>query len=137
MKRALLISTFINLNAQVDINSDNSDPRPMEQHKPITVMYSYVDTGKYQALTVGLDYQYVRSHNTYKQMLFQTVWRAWELNCTEIDLAYTAELEKKKVGAKPIPTVAFIQVMDHFNHTVIASFAQSSQQHQAAQKTAA
>ncbi|MCB0524594.1 MAG: GNAT family N-acetyltransferase [Lewinellaceae bacterium] len=104
--------------------------------KPVAVMFSFMESAKYDALIVGLDYNYVRSHNIYKQMLYLTVWRAWELGCSEIDLAYTAELEKKKVGARPVETIAFVQAMDHFNHAVIASISQTTKLERTCQKAA-
>lgn len=99
------------------------DTTTLEERKPIAVMYSFVEGYTYYAMIVGLDYDYIRSHNTYKQMLYQTLLRAKEIGCKKVDLAFTAELEKKKIGARLTPMVAFVQTMDHFNHTVIASYA--------------
>jgi len=79
----------------------------------VGVMFSYVNEKNYNALLVGLDYQYVRSHGTYKQILYQTLVRARALNCDSLDLAYTAELEKKKLGAKPQEVHAYLQVTEH------------------------
>ncbi len=90
--------------------------------KAVGVMFSYLEKKQYQAMIVGLDYDYVRSHHTYKQMLYHTVMRARALSSTHLDLAFTAELEKKKVGARPVPMVAFVQVMDFFNHASVASY---------------
>ncbi|MEM7792891.1 MAG: GNAT family N-acetyltransferase [Cyanobacteria bacterium P01_C01_bin.118] len=99
------------------------DPAARTAEKPIGVMYSFVKNGLYSALMVGLDYDYLTSHSPYKQMLYHTVQRAWELNCQTLDLAYTAVLEKKKVGARPYPSYAYVQLMDHYNQAVLASFA--------------
>lgn len=90
--------------------------------EPVAVMFSFVGAG-YHALIVGLDGAFQRSHNTYKQALYRTVMRARERGCTHLDLAYTAELEKKKVGARPAPTCAFVQSQDHFNHMIIEAMA--------------
>ena len=97
------------------------DPRPPLERKPVAVMYSHVQGGMYSALIVGLDYEYVRSHGTYKQILYKTVQSAWERECKTLDLAYTAELEKKKVGARPYPTSAYVQVENMYNHAIIES----------------
>ena len=94
--------------------------------QPIAVMFSHKTAINYNALIIGLNYDYVRTHNTYKQMLYQTVMRAKEIGCQKVDLAYTAELEKKKVGARPYQVCAFVQSMDHFNQVVINSFAKSA-----------
>ncbi len=95
------------------------DGRP----EPAAVMFSYVGGGLYGALIVGLDGAVQRSHNTYKQALYRTVMRARQLDCDRLDLAYTAELEKKKVGARPHATCAFVQTEDLFNHMVIEAMA--------------
>lgn len=86
------------------------------QREAVAFLISHKDSEHYTALIVGLDYDYVRSHGTYKQILYRSVWRAWELGCQKLDLAYTADQVKKKIGAKQIPAYAFVQSTDHFNH---------------------
>ncbi|WP_372364447.1 aminotransferase class I/II-fold pyridoxal phosphate-dependent enzyme [Candidatus Uabimicrobium sp. HlEnr_7] len=93
----------------------------IKEEKLVAVMYSFVKSNVYSALIVGLDYQYLYSHKIYKQILYQTVQRASELGCTSLDLAYTAELEKKKVGAKTKPMCAYVEIFDHYNQTLIQS----------------
>ncbi len=83
--------------------------------QPVAIMYSYINHGVYNALTVGLDYRYVKTHNTYKQILFQTVKRAHALGCHKVDLAYTADMEKKKVGATTETAYAYTLAMEHFS----------------------
>ena len=94
--------------------------------QPVAVMFSHVASKNYTALIVGLDYDFVRSMNTYKQILYRTVMRAWQVGCTSLDLAYTAESVKKKVGARPYKATAYVQLMDHYNATVIANMSQAS-----------
>ena len=97
------------------------DERPASEQVPVAVMFSNVNDATYNAMLVGLDYEYVKSHNTYKQILFQTVMRARELECSSLDLAFTAELEKKKVGARPKQVCAYIQQMEHYSQAVIGA----------------
>ncbi|GAA4827752.1 aminotransferase class I/II-fold pyridoxal phosphate-dependent enzyme [Algivirga pacifica] len=87
----------------------------------VGVMFSYVNEDLYNAMIVGLDYAYVRSHNTYKQILYQTLLRAKQLGCHTLDLAYTAELEKKKLGATAQEVYAYVQAADHYNFSVLES----------------
>ncbi len=94
-------------------------PGGAERDAPIAVMFSLRHRGKYQALLVGLDYRYVLEFGTYKQILFKTLERAKELGDRELDLAYTAVLEKKKLGARPHPTRGFIQLFDHYNTALL------------------
>ena len=89
--------------------------------KPVAVMFSFVNDDQYNAMLVGLDYDYVRTQNTYKQILFQTVLRARELGCESVDLAFTAEMEKKKVGAKIQEMYGYSLALDHYNFGVLDS----------------
>lgn len=100
-----------------------ADPRPPADRKPVAVMYSHIAGSTCAALIVGLDDAFIRSHNTYKQALYQTVQRAWARSCERVDLAFTATLEKKKVGARPVPTCVFIESKDIYNHAVLESTA--------------
>ena len=95
--------------------------QPVDNVRPVAVMFSHISAQVYFALIVGLDDRYVRSHGAYKQILYQTVWRAWECGCHTLDLAYTADQVKKKVGAKPHKTVGYIQLTDHFNQALLSS----------------
>ncbi|MGK7924417.1 MAG: aminotransferase class I/II-fold pyridoxal phosphate-dependent enzyme [Spirulina sp.] len=97
------------------------DPIAIAAEKPVAVMFSFVNAGIYSALMVGLDYEYVMSHNIYKQILYQTVQRSRQLECKTLDLAYTAVLEKKKVGARPYPTCAYVQSLDRYSQAVLES----------------
>jgi len=88
---------------------------------PVAVMFSQIIGNKYNALIVGLDYNYVKKHNTYKQILYQTVVRAKALHCKKVDMAYTAEMEKKKIGAVPETSYAFTMALEHFSHAIMES----------------
>ncbi len=87
--------------------------------KATAVMFSYAAGGRYSALIVGLDYAWVDSHNVYKQILYRTVLRGREVGCHTVDLAYTATLAKKKVGARPHPRCAYVQLADHYSQAVM------------------
>ena len=75
----------------------------------VGVLANHIGNKTYSALLVGLDYDYVYSHNSYKQILFQALLRAKELACTKLDLAFTAGMIKKKIGAKEQDLYAFVQ----------------------------
>ena len=83
------------------------------------VMFSHVDSNNYNALIVGLNYEHVYEYNCYKQILFQTVLRAKYLGCKKLDLAFTAELEKKKIGAQTVNVFAYVQSSEHLNESII------------------
>lgn len=87
--------------------------------QPVAVMYSYVNEGSYNTIVVGLDYEKVHSHHAYKQALLQTVLRAKDLGCSRIDLGYTADLEKKRVGAKRQESFSYVMAMEHYSYAVL------------------
>jgi 7-keto-8-aminopelargonate synthetase-like enzyme len=93
------------------------------EKKPVAVMWSHAGKERYNALIIGLDYASVASHDVYKQMLYRTVQRARDLGCRTIDLAYTAELAKKKVGARPHPRCAYVQIADHYSQALMDTIA--------------
>ena len=99
------------------------DSLSFAEEKPVAVMFSFVNAEVYSALIVGLEYEYLKSHNTYKQILYQTVQRARQLECNTLDLAYTAVMEKKKVGARPYPMCAYVQSLDRYSQAVLESIA--------------
>ncbi|CAA6830283.1 MAG: 2-amino-3-ketobutyrate coenzyme A ligase (EC [uncultured Aureispira sp.] len=94
--------------------------------EPVLVVASFSELNAmtYNAMFIGFDYRYVKSHNTYKQILFQSMLRAKELGCKTLDLAYTAELTKKKIGAKLQQTRAFVQSTEHLNHQILDAMLQ-------------
>ncbi|MEM9920208.1 MAG: bifunctional aminotransferase class I/II-fold pyridoxal phosphate-dependent enzyme/GNAT family N-acetyltransferase [Bacteroidota bacterium] len=85
----------------------------------VGVMFSHINQDVYNALIVGLDYDYVYSHKTYKQILFKTLLRARALDCKKLDLAITAELEKKKIGARPKEVFAYMQATEHLKGSIL------------------
>jgi len=86
---------------------------------PISIMFSYVNDTTYNALIVGIDYSNLYRLNPYKQILYRTVQRAKMLGCKSLDLAFTAEMEKKKVGAKVHSVYAYVQAMEHHTDAVL------------------
>ena len=83
--------------------------------KPIGVMFCYKNQGKtYVPAFVGLDYTFVKSHCTYRQLLYQTIKRAIHLSFERIDFGMTAAFEKRKLGASVKEQFAYVQASDNF-----------------------
>ena len=89
----------------------------------VGVMLSHNFRGQYTALVVGFAKEINLKHKVYKQLLFQTVERAHAQGARKLSLGFTAELEKKKLGARPVPTSAFVSVDDLYAASVIESMA--------------
>lgn len=90
----------------------------------VGVLFSHIHMETYNAMIVGLDYNYVKDHNTYKQIMYQGLLRAKELGCTTLDLAYTAELAKKKLGAQIEEVRAYVQATEHYNYQILDAMLQ-------------
>ncbi|WP_026979092.1 aminotransferase class I/II-fold pyridoxal phosphate-dependent enzyme [Flavobacterium tegetincola] len=82
----------------------------------VGVMFCYKNQSyTYVPELIGMDYQYTAEFQLYRQLLFQTIKRANELNLNQIDFGVSASFEKKKLGAKVIPKVAYVQIRDNFS----------------------
>ncbi|MDO5968386.1 bifunctional aminotransferase class I/II-fold pyridoxal phosphate-dependent enzyme/GNAT family N-acetyltransferase [Flavivirga aquimarina] len=87
-----------------------------KSHIPVGVMLCYKNLGAtYTPAFIGMDYNYTKEHQVYRQLLYQTIKRATELGFKKIDFGMTASFEKKKVGATIIPKNAYIQAKDNFS----------------------
>ena len=85
------------------------------QDQVIGVMFCYKNKSNvYTPAVIGMDYQFSREYNIYRQLLYQTIMRARELGSKRIDFGLTAGFEKRKVGAQIIDRCCYIQTRDNF-----------------------
>ena len=63
---------------------------------------------------VGMDYSYLTEFHIYRQLLYQTIKRAIELDFQHIALGLTASFEKRKLGANVHEKFAYIQTADNY-----------------------
>ena len=63
---------------------------------------------------IGMDYQYLEKFYTYRQLLYQTIKRAFDLNMKKIAMGMTASFEKRKLGASVEEKYAYIQTSDNY-----------------------
>jgi 7-keto-8-aminopelargonate synthetase-like enzyme len=87
----------------------------------IGVVFSHHSGDAYIPMIIGLDYAFNETLFTYRQALFQTVQRAGQLNKTRLLLGFSAETEKKKLGAVQISTYAYMQVKDNFELQIVST----------------
>lgn len=93
----------------------NKEVKDQTENLPIGVMFCFKNQDKiYIPALVGIDYELNRKFNIYRQLLFQTIMRATDLNFKSIDFGVSASFEKKKVGATPQALIAFVQADDNF-----------------------
>ncbi len=89
-----------------------------QQDTIVAVGFAYRNTN-YSPVILGLDYNYLSQYKTYKQMLFQIILKAIGNKNNKVYLGLTASLEKRKLGAEAIRNVAYIQIKDNYNLSVI------------------
>ncbi|MFG6686743.1 aminotransferase class I/II-fold pyridoxal phosphate-dependent enzyme [Mariniflexile sp. HNIBRBA6329] len=83
--------------------------------KMIGVMLCYNNENHtYVPSFVGMDYAYLSTFYTYRQLLYQTIKRAIALRFKRIDLGMTAGFEKRKLGAIVEEKFAYIQTSDNY-----------------------
>lgn len=93
----------------------------------ICCVWSFIGEKHYSPLIMGLNYDYVKTMNLYKQAIFQLVKRGNSLNKEKVFLGYSADYEKQKYGAMTIPMYAFIKLDDTFNMELIDSMSNTKE----------
>jgi hypothetical protein len=82
----------------------------------VGILFCYKNTNHtYVPALIGMDYTWAKEFQLYRQLLFQAIKRARELNLNKIDFGVSATFEKRKLGATVIPKVAYIQARDNFS----------------------
>ncbi len=82
---------------------------------PVAVCFCHKNAAKvYSFMLTGLDYNYTHTHGAYRQALLSIVKRANALGYEKASLGISATLEKKRVGARPYPKVAYFQTKDNY-----------------------
>lgn len=96
-------------------NPQSTNPQSTNPKSPIGLMFCYKNQNQiYVPSLVGMDYSYIEKHQTYRQLLYQTILAATAQNFRVIDFGISASFEKKKLGASIIPMYAFIQSDDNY-----------------------
>ena len=88
---------------------------------PCCVVFCYKSAGAYIPMVIGMDYTFNGLFGIYRQALYQVVLRAKQLGKDKIFFGFSATIEKKKVGAKVIPTFAYMHARDTFQLEVLSS----------------
>ncbi|WP_026451461.1 aminotransferase class I/II-fold pyridoxal phosphate-dependent enzyme [Aequorivita capsosiphonis] len=92
------------------IISSLKDPK-----KLIGIMLCYKNIHRtYIPAYVGMNYTYLNEFHIYRQLLYQTIKRAIELDFQHIALGLTASFEKRKLGANVYEKFAYIQTADNY-----------------------
>jgi hypothetical protein len=102
------------------------EPACVNVRKPVAVMCNYLSGDKNSErnsnfMLIGIDYDYQEQYGCYRHALYQIIKQARQNNISNIHLGFAASFEKKKLGAKIVPTIAYMQAKDNFNFEIIHS----------------
>jgi 7-keto-8-aminopelargonate synthetase-like enzyme len=86
---------------------------------PVAFGAHFIGHNHYAPMIIGLDYQYVRSHHSYRQALRQALLRARAHRSQRILLGIGATLEKRRFGASTQTRCAYIQTADHYDQQTL------------------
>ncbi len=95
------------------------DSRP--ERKTVAVVWCYITKTHISPMIIGIDYNFNQKFNVYKQAMYQILKRARMLNLSKVYFGLSADFEKRKLGAKQIARVAYMQTKDNYNMEVIES----------------
>ena len=83
---------------------------------PCAVLFCYTSSDQtYVPVLIGIDYEHNVEFSIYRQMLYHAIMEGKKSNCTKLNFGFSASFEKKKLGAKLFPTIAYIQAKDNFS----------------------
>ncbi len=105
---------IIELHLNIDGKKDN---------KAVSVIFNYKSGDSYSAMFIGVDYKSQKDFMPYRQALYQSILRAKKLGVKKLHLGFTADMEKKRLGAVPYQTYGYVQIKDHYNLSVISNIA--------------
>jgi 7-keto-8-aminopelargonate synthetase-like enzyme/arginyl-tRNA--protein-N-Asp/Glu arginylyltransferase len=109
-----------NPNWEVMLLNLNREADDADAGKLVGVVLCNKSGENYIPMIIGLNYEYNSIIFTYRQALFQVINRARELNKKQVYFGFSAEIEKKKLGAKQITTSAYLQVKDNYEIQAVA-----------------
>ena len=107
----------------IELRLKPTDMDTSEKEGPLVVVNFCHKSSKnnYSFFAVGMDYDYVLSHGSYRQGLYQTVLRTNSLGCDKLYLGMDASIEKKRFGVEVLQKSAYIQTNDNFNMELIGT----------------
>ena len=90
-------------------------PEGSDDARPVAWFAAHHQDRHYAAFMCGVDYAYEPGSavGPYRQMLLQIVRRARELGAHTVHMGMDAEAEKRRFGAVPHATCAYVLALDH------------------------
>jgi hypothetical protein len=87
--------------------------------QPVAFAVQYTGPEHVQPVFVGLDYDFVVTHHSYQQTLWQTLRSGQRHQARRVRLGMTADLQKARFGAEPEQRLVYVQLTDTFNIDIL------------------
>ena len=87
----------------------------------LAVIFCYKNNSTYNPMLIGLRYDINQNMRPYSQALYQIVTRANEIGSKTVNLGFSADTEKKKIGAKLVKTYAFVSTDETYSQTIMSN----------------
>lgn len=78
-------------------------------HQLLGVLFCYRNHTTYVPSLIGMDYAFQDRFKTYRQLLYESLQRAKQLQSKHVDWGISANFEKRKLGARLIPKQAYLR----------------------------
>lgn len=93
---------------------------------PVATMWVYKGLKTMAPMLIGLDYNYMQSHKLYKQCLYRVIEAANASGYHKLYFGFSADLEKRKLGAEQHAKVSYIRAEDNYAMDMMESMAKVS-----------
>ncbi len=93
---------------------------------PVAFAVQHVGAEHVAPVFVGLDYDFVRTHHTYQQLLFQALRSAQRHGARRVLYGMSADLQKGRFGARREKRWAYVQATDTYHADVLAHLAETA-----------
>ncbi|HLM05549.1 MAG TPA: hypothetical protein VK402_10225 [Blastococcus sp.] len=99
----------------------------LDEHSdgPVAFAVQHVGAQHVAPVFIGLDYDYVASHDSYQQLLLQALRSGQRRGVQEVLLGMSADLQKARFGAQPRKHWAYVQPTETYNADVLAQLAET------------
>ena len=93
--------------------------------RPVAFVVQHLGHDHVAPVFVGMDYDYVASHNSYQQLLWQAIRSGQRHGARRVLYGMSANLHKSRFGAVPVRNWAYVQATETYNADVLARVTQS------------
>jgi len=97
------------------------------ENRIVAIEVCYKGINQYIFLPIGLDYDYVYSHGSYRQTLFNGLKRARQLGYNKVNWGLSADIEKHRLGAKQYKKTSYVQAKDNFNFELLEAISSTAE----------